>query len=301
MKKVFKNSSEVFHIFASQSQDEGRCSNVYFHKNLIYSYGSHFCMANVISPEKVLITTRRYSVTTAKHLSEIRYALNHYERCFVPYPELSFSEDFRSDQSNMNFWANEMQDLYNVIGNKRKKEETRERAKLELKNIVQQIEKYLDWTGQKITASKEKRGDLMRFKTLFEAAKNEESSEVLAAKLADKAIKEIKARQAKQRKNLKLWISGENVDTWSFNAIETVYLRAISNEDGDFIQTSKGAEVTLRAGKILFDLIQSGKDVKGFRIDDRYTVISLNGVLTIGCHKIERKEIERFAKTQNWL
>lgn len=301
MKKVFKNSSEVCHIFASQSQDEGRCSNVYFHKNLIYSYGSHFCMANVIIPGKVLITTRRYSVTTSKHLSEIRYALNHYDRCFVPFPELKFADDFRSNQSNMNFWANEMQDLYNVIGNKRKKEETRERAKLELKNLVEQIEKYLDWTGQKITASKDKRSDLNRFKTLFEAAKNEESSEVLAAKLADKAIKEIKARQAKQRKNLKLWLSGKNVDTWSFNAIDTVYLRAISNEDGDFIQTSKGAEVSLKAGKVLFDLIQSGKDVKGFRIDDRYTVISLNGVLTIGCHKIERKEIERFAKTQNWI
>ena len=46
-------------------------------------------------------------------------------------------------------------------------------------------------------------------------------------------------------------------------------------------------------------MIKAGKDIKGHKIDG-YTVIGLNGVLTIGCHKIERKEIDRFAKSQNW-
>jgi len=57
--------------------------------------------------------------------------------------------------------------------------------------------------------------------------------------------------------------------------------------------------VSLKAAKVLFNLIKSGKDIKGFDIDG-YTVIGLNGVLTIGCHVIERKEINRLAALLNW-
>ena len=291
MKKVFKNSSEVCHIFASQSQSEGRCANVYFNDNLIYSYGRHFCMAKLLPGNRAIITNRNYSVTTSKHLSQIRYALNHFERIYVPYPEGNF-------QDNLQKWVNEFTDLYNTIGNKRKKAETIERAKIELKSLVSNIDTYLQWTGQKMKAIDLEL--LKKFKTYHKAAKEEKTSEEIGKKLAEQAIKAIKKRQKEQKESLTKWINGEQIETWFFNSIDKVYLRMVSNEDGDFIQTSKGAEITLKAGKVLFELMKAGKDIKGIILDDRYTVISLNGVLTIGCHKIERSEINRFAGLMGW-
>ena len=46
MKTVFK-IDEVAHIWANQTQNEGRTSanNFYFRDRAIYSYGSHFCIA----------------------------------------------------------------------------------------------------------------------------------------------------------------------------------------------------------------------------------------------------------------
>jgi hypothetical protein len=44
-------------------------------------------------------------------------------------------------------------------------------------------------------------------------------------------------------------------------------------------------------GRLLYKMIKQGKDIKGHKIG-YYTVISVNGVLTIGCHKIKNfKEI----------
>jgi hypothetical protein len=39
-------------------------------------------------------------------------------------------------------------------------------------------------------------------------------------------------------------------------------------------------------------MIEAGRDVKGHEIDG-YTVISMNGELKVGCHAIERSEVER--------
>jgi hypothetical protein len=61
------------------------------------------------------------------------------------------------------------------------------------------------------------------------------------------------------------------------------YLRV--SKDGLDIETSQGARVDIDSAKLLYTLIKNGKDIKGHRIGN-YTVISLNGVLTIGCHHI---------------
>ena len=76
-----------------------------------------------------------------------------------------------------------------------------------------------------------------------------------------------------------------------------VYLRY--NEAGEEIETSMSASAPAREAKILYERIKAGKDVKGFKIG-YYTVISSNGKLKIGCHEIEREEIERIAKLMDW-
>jgi len=66
MKKGNNIISEVITLWANQSQSEAICGNVFFEKNVIYSYGKHYPMA-VIHNNLVLINNQSYSVTTQKH------------------------------------------------------------------------------------------------------------------------------------------------------------------------------------------------------------------------------------------
>lgn len=70
---------EVARLWAAQAQDEARNKrgSFYFTGLTIYSYGSHFPIATIVTRKKqraVLFTTSSYSTTTAKHKREARGA-----------------------------------------------------------------------------------------------------------------------------------------------------------------------------------------------------------------------------------
>ena len=77
MKRVV-SPEQVCHLWANKSQSDARTAsgNLYFDADSIWSYGSHFLAARHIG-DVALITTRTYSVTTAKQLSYIRRAASH--------------------------------------------------------------------------------------------------------------------------------------------------------------------------------------------------------------------------------
>jgi hypothetical protein len=216
----------------------------------------------------------------------------------VPYPNEGL-------EVNAKDWIYAIKNQLEVIGNTRKKEETRLQAKQNLTGIAETIESYCKLTKQKF-GMKFYNTDLRKeFTKYVKSAKNEKLTDELSAKLYAK-VKESQAIALERRKerekeekerdneNIELWLSFSS--HWLSHKISKVFLRT----NGEILESSKGAKVSLKSAKILFDMIQAGKDVKGFDIDG-YTVISLNGVLTIGCHKIEREEIERFARSQNWI
>jgi len=70
-KKVFTNN-EITTKYLEQSQDYGRTSNssMFFEKNKMFSYGSHFIMA-LVSGNDLLISKRDSTVTTNKHLASL--------------------------------------------------------------------------------------------------------------------------------------------------------------------------------------------------------------------------------------
>jgi hypothetical protein len=57
------------------------------HKS-IYSYGRHFCMAKKIDENTVLLTERKYSVSTAKHRNLVASALRCLNYNVIPVPTL---------------------------------------------------------------------------------------------------------------------------------------------------------------------------------------------------------------------
>lgn len=288
-KTVF-SSDEVAHIWAKQSQSEGRNSakNIFFVGKDIYSYGYHFCMGRIIDDKTVLLTDRSYSNTTAKHLGQVRYAVNHFEnKIYIPYPEKSLSANARAI-------INRIKTQLDIIGNNRRRQDTKNYAKGQLASIVANVEKFAAATKEKINARWSDKDLQKEFKLYFNAAKSEKATEELSVKLNKLAIAKKKEETVKQLQAIEDWKNGNGV-IYIYTS-DKVYLREKNNE----VETSKGARVSLQAAKILFEMIKAGKDIIGYKIDG-YTVLGMNGVLKIGCHEIERTEIERFAKTQNWL
>lgn len=84
MKTVFTNQ-ELFHVFASGAQENGRSANgnVFFSGSTLYSYGQHFPIA-IRYKNKMLLNADSYSVTTSKHQTQARYALRHWETVSLP-------------------------------------------------------------------------------------------------------------------------------------------------------------------------------------------------------------------------
>ena len=85
MKKVFQNTSEVVHVFAQQTQSEGRnqSGSIYFRENKIYSYGSHYLLGEFINNDTIIINDFGYSVTTSKHISELINATSQHNQFFT--------------------------------------------------------------------------------------------------------------------------------------------------------------------------------------------------------------------------
>lgn len=75
MATVFSNDM-VAHVWANQSQPEGRSHNgqYYFQGRALYSYGSHFVAGYVMPDGATLITADSYSITTSRHVSRAHSA-----------------------------------------------------------------------------------------------------------------------------------------------------------------------------------------------------------------------------------
>ena len=62
------------------------------------------------------------------------------------------------------------------------------------------------------------------------------------------------------------------------------------------IETSGGVKIEVKKAKVLYKLIEAGKDIKGLKID-YYTVIGIkDNILKIGCHNIPLKEVNTIGK-----
>lgn len=75
------NSASVAHLWAHQLQNSARNAqgNFYFEGKCIYSYGSHFKCASIVTNQQgnsvYLVTTRTYSPTTSEHMSMVKGAI----------------------------------------------------------------------------------------------------------------------------------------------------------------------------------------------------------------------------------
>ena len=278
MKTVFTNPTDVIHLFAQQSQDYAKCSNVFFYGSKIYSYGYHYLMGEFITNKKgqsaIMINNKGYSNTTAKHVSYLSSATRQYKQFYTIY----------CDSKQV---LQQLEILLQKLGNAKKPQKYISEAL----NILDHFNDFLAWFGKPYDSfSKENLKKIRKIDKLFKASPGRESAEQYAKK---KAAAQKAADKKEFLKSLQKFQNFE-INYISNNSFSDEDFLRINTQSGN-IETSQGVKVSIKEAQTLYRIIKAGKDIKGLKISN-YTVISLNGVLQIGCHRINRKNMEQIGE-----
>lgn len=329
MKKVFGNASEVIHIWAQQTQESGRCSNVYFEgTKRLYSYGAHYPLGLFVENKKgekaVTINTQGYSSTTSRHISGAKYATNQYKQFYLPNTAAmkSIEQVARYGLSEADLKRHTVSALSEAIvkcveyyfyslrsDTKKRKAATLESWKNTALSTCSDYIAILDWYGFKMTPAAKKA--LAQLSGLSPVAAKEAAQK--AKELEDK--KRLKAEKERQKKNevyLALCVpawqtgeatflapdSGDEVSTRFISNASGVYLRVIGEE----IETSKSAKFPIEHGLKALPLIEAAKG-KGWRKNGHtihlghYQIDEIlpSGDVKAGCHFVPYVEIKRIA------
>ena len=294
MKRVFSSHNEVAHVWASQSQPEGRGGNIFFEDQVIYSYGRHFPVAR-FAPEfgaVVLFTNRGYSSSTGKHKTIIRGAIpNSFEVVYCNDPT-------RTAEHNLGQWQDRAEQLRRAFANSNHRV-TRGNTAVELFRTCESAIVYCmalkidapEWTN-------ETNDEMTARDYVYELAKARE----IKRETARKEREQVAALKASER--LPLWLAGESVPTFDFHYLETM-LRI----KGDSIETTRGAKIPVEDAIKLWPLLlrvkNGGKTLEaGLHAITLgpYRFNSFDGeTLIVGCHSIAWSQLERMARELNLI
>lgn len=306
MKKVF-NTNEVAHIWAAQSQSEGRNSggNFYFNGATIYSYGSHFPIAT-IQGNDVLFTMRKYSNTTAKHIQKTFSAISHKNIIYCYDVPVFLKYCSREHENNLNRWKKEIQALFNELGNKKNRD-----IQGRIGGISQHIEKLTAYCSYFKLKIKDK-----ELKKLLQAA----ASPDFVAIARKESEKETKARQNKNIEAakaydtyLQYWRDYKPTDELPdkvkelsryYQAQSNSFTRLRYNTSQNRVETSKGVEIPAAIAKRAYLALNGCMEgvCKGLSIPVLNYTITETGkdYIVAGCHTIPKSDIQYIANLLGW-
>jgi len=283
MKKVFQNTSEVIHVFAQQTQSEGRnqSGSIYFRDNKIYSYGSHYLLGEFINSETIIINDFGYSVTTSKHINELRNATRQYNVFF------SSLIDVKNVQSLI-------EASLKCLAKSRREEV--------YIDIINKLEKGLTKWVKFCKDNKIKKEHFYRYNYIVNKSdyKYKKIVKIANSLLTPEAIEKIKAKgkkdaikqKAKDKREFKTKLDKFNtykIDRFKIGEFD--YLRLSENKK--FVETSKNIRIEKNEAKKLYFAIKKKIDIRGQKIG-YYTINKIdNKALTVGCHKICIKSVQK--------
>jgi hypothetical protein len=270
MKTVFSNS-DLVHTFAQQIQEEGRTSNgsIFFYGKKIYSYGYHYLLGEIIDSKTIIINDRGYSSSTGKHISMLSSATRQYKQYF--YSEVDLHVVYNSIKEN-----------YNSLGKTKK-------PGLYIMPIIAKFESLSKFLKLYKKTNDLKSDKFKEIKKIYNSLKKDEDKYVAQLKEVEK--KRVAKELAKFNKDLDKFFNHETNRLYT-NVTED-YLRI--SLDKSNVETTQGVSIPVENALTLYNMIEAGKDIRGYRIDS-YTVISLNGHLKIGCHNINVKNMHKVGK-----
>jgi len=276
MKKVFQNTSEVVHVFAQQSQSEGRnqSGSIYFRDNKIYSYGSHYLLGEFINDETIIINDFGYSVTTSKHINELINATSQYYRFYTS------SIDIKHVETEID---------YNI-----KKLSKANKPEIYISNITKLESNLTKWV-EFCKENKIKKEHFSKYNFVVNKSdyKYKKIVKIANSLLTPETIEKLKAKgkkdaikqKAKDKKELKIKLDKFNtykIDRFKIGQFD--YLRLSQN--GQFVETSQNIRIEKSEAQRLYFSIKNNFNIIGNKIG-YYTVNKIdNKALTVGCHKI---------------
>lgn len=274
MKKVFRNSAEVIHVFAGRRQDEGRSGNVFFYGDKIYSYGYHYLLGEFITNSRdehaIMINDRGYSQTTSKHIREITSGTRQYKQFFTT-------------QTDPKQVLDQLTMLSFKLINARKPE----LYILPAETLYEKYCEYNQWRGSEPNDTESHLG----INAIIEVFRGKDYNEYLTEKEQVIETARIQKEEALRRRHEK--------ELDEFFAYERYSLSVSTGEDfvrisrdRTMVETTQRVRVSIESAQTLYRLIKAGKDIKGHQIEG-YTVISLNGTLQIGCHRINTQNMKQ--------
>ena len=270
MKKVFTNS-EICHVYAQQTQSEGRTSagNIFFESNKIYSYGYHYKLAEIIENNTIIINNAGYSSSTGKHIGLIINATRQYRQIF-----------YKDIDLNYVYWK--------IIEASEKIVKAKKPENYAL-DIIQKFETLTEYLKEFKKVNILKDSKYLEIKKIYKSIAKDKDQFIELGKERDKKAKEKAQKQFNE--GLTKFFNYE-LNYLSIKTDED-YLRI--SQDKTQIETTQGVKIPIQEAKKLYLMIQEGKDIKGYKISN-YTVISINGTLKIGCHKINVKNVNEIGK-----
>lgn len=275
LKKVFSSNSQLAHVWAAQQQDTGRSANMLFDGTSIYSYGFHYCIAQMHG-DIVLINSKGYSISTAKHTNEVRRAVTHKTVFYVPEVNSPDSE------ANILYLQNQVMAQIEVILNGRVVEKD---DFTDIYNANYRFASYLKAfkiTGRELELDAEFMADL---EVIFK--------EKLARCAELNALKEEKqkAKRLEAEKEHKASIADWKAFKGPIKGYSNEVFMRINTEKG-VVETSRGAVVPLKEALITLAQIKSGKPVVGQRVGDFEIDLVNETMVKVGCHDIPMAEID---------
>ena len=264
---------------------------------LLYSYNT--VIARMFDPPNkgeqpfVLISSERYSNTTAKHINIVTYAVAHMNYVFVANPNPSIKEDHRC---NLKMFLEEMEDLGLSYPRKRK-ESTKQAVIRRMTEIKADTEKYARYF---------KLRNLYEYKAIINFPmpdNNNDFTELVEQSVKDRVRHQQEAKMYEARKarlehkkevekakaKLKKWLKGE--DVWvDGNLLERIYLRV----KGGMIQTTRHAYIDIDDAIKAYLRFKEGKLSDGMHVGP-YTFGTVDkDRIYIGCHIFNIQTIEDF-------
>ena len=283
MKKVFSNTSEVVHVFAQQTQSEGRngSGSIYFKDNRIYSYGSHYLLGEFINDKTIIINDFGYSVTTSKHISELTNATSQYKQFYTS------SIEVKHVQTEID---------YNL-----KKLSKANKPEIYISNITK-LESNLSKWVEYCKENKIKKEHFSKYNFVVNKSdyKYKKIVKIANSLLTLEAIEKIKAKgkkeainqKAKDKRELKTKLDKFNaykIDRFKIGEFD--YLRLSQN--GQFVETSQNIRIEKSDAKKLYFAIKNKICIRWRKIG-YYTINKIdNKALTVGCHKICIKSVKK--------
>jgi hypothetical protein len=275
MKNVFSNS-DLAHVYANQSQNEGRNSNgsFYFYGKSIYSYGRHFPIAKIVTNEQgnevMLFTFRTYSNTTSKQVSIVRSATRQYDKIYCYNPDESHEANFKA-------WLN----LAEIQAEKLQKAKKPEIYINELGYLSNQVNAYTTYFNIEAPDT---------LKAVLSIKDKTENLEYMSKKA--QLLKIEKAKKEKQQKQefkeqINKWFNGETQRLYTRYKLD--FLRINDNR----VETTQAVQIPVELCKMLHNKIknntlQVGEQLLNYRIDQ------VDNIIKIGCHAFTRKYLLHF-------